>query len=413
MDEQDYHDRLARDVAEWQRRGIISPEQASQIIAQEGLGARRALGVLRLGWFVTAVSIAGAVILAAGVVLLFAANWNAMPDWFRTAMILAGIAASYAGGYALIYRYDMQRIGSALLLLGALLYEAGLFLITQIYNMPVDSPFLFLPAAIGIAPLAYLFGSRIIMLLAIGNATVWVIGELMTRYDESPESEAVLAIVAIWGILLYALGRLHGVRATLARFADAYVLVGVLLTLGLVYVFTFDEFWREIIDSVEPYSAPSLLYIAIAVGFALVVAQFWLRPSDTESTIDITAQAALLALSAVVVTWPVWTGYTIVFNAVFFAIAIALVTRGYLLGDERYINFGLAAVALGVLTRYVDVFWSLLANSAFFIIGGLLLLAVAYGLERLRRGLVQSMSEGGDGNEGGDTAGRGQQGLPA
>ena len=69
-----------------------------------------------------------------------------------------------------------------------------------------------------------------------------------------------------------------------------------------------------------------------------------------------------------------------------------LVTRGYLRGDERYINAGLLVVAIGLLTRYVDVFWSLLAGSAFFIIGGLLLLAVAFALERMRRGLVRAMS---------------------
>ena len=46
------------------------------------------------------------------------------------------------------------------------------------------------------------------------------------------------------------------------------------------------------------------------------------------------------------------------------------------------------AVAVGLLTRYVDVLWSLLAGSAFFMSGGLLLLAVAFALERMRRGLV-------------------------
>ena len=132
--------------------------------------------------------------------------------------------------------------------------------------------------------------------------------------------------------------------------------------------------------------------MSLVLALAFVAAQWLLRPRDVESSIESGGQVALLALAAVVATWPGWTGYAIVFNVAYFAISAGLVTRGYLRGDERYINAGLLTVAIGLLTRYIDVFWSLLAGSLFFIIGGLVLLAVAFGLERARRGLVRSMS---------------------
>jgi len=160
-----------------------------------------------------------------------------------------------------------------------------------------------------------------------------------------------------------------------------------------VYVFTFDEIWDAVIESgVRSYAAPTVIYVTIALAAALAAAQWLLRPRGVESRIDVGAQAGVLAIAAVVATWPAWSGYALLFNAVYFAIAAGLVTRGYLRGDERYINLGLALVALGLLTRYVDVFWSLLAGSAFFIIGGLLLLGVAFALERLRRGLIRGMT---------------------
>jgi uncharacterized membrane protein len=398
MDDQEYRERLAHDLATWTRGGLITPDQERAILARIGAGEPRVVGVLRLGWFVTAVSIIGALVLAGGVVLLFASQWQEMPTWFRTALIFAGMLASYGGGYALIYRYDMQRIGSALLLLGVLLYEGGLFLLPQIYNMPVDAvpvdnPILFLLAAIGALPLAYLFVSRIVLLIAIANATGWVLADLLSRYPDSPKSESVLIAVGAFGVALYAIGQLHAVRRQLAIFSDAYVISGLLVLLGLVYVFTFNEIWDEVIDSgVKSYATPTVVYVAIALAGVLVAAQWLLRPRDTEMRIDVGAQAGVLAIAAVVATWPAWTGYALVFNAVYFAIAAGLVTRGYLRGDERYINLGLAIVALGLFTRYVDVFWSLLARSAFFIIGGLLLLAVAFALERMRRGLIRGMA---------------------
>lgn len=404
MDEQEYRERLARDVAGWRRGGLISEEQERAILAHYGLEGVRAVRALRLGWFATAVSIAGALVLAVGVVLLFASQWEALPSWFRTAAVFAGMAAAYGAGYALIYRYDMQRIGSALLLLGVLLYQAGLFLLAQIYNMPVDSPILALLAAIGAFPLAYLFGSRIILLLAIVNVTAWVVAEMVTRYPDSPETQSALLVVATLGIALYAVGRLHALRRELAHFSETYAFAGLLVLVALVYVFTFDEPWSAMIDAgVQSYAAPGVVYVAIVLTLAVVAAEWLFRQRDVESQIDTGAQAALLGLAAIVATWPGWTGYAVIFNGVYFAIAAGLVTRGYLRGDERYVNVGLLAVAIGLMSRYVDVFWSLLAGSAFFIIGGLLLLGVAFALERMRRGLLRGMTGGGE--AGSDAAG--------
>jgi len=409
MDDNEYRERLAHDLATWTRGGLITAEQERAILARVGAGEPRAVGILRLGWFVTAISIVGALVLAGGVVLLFASQWGELPTWFRTASIIAGMLASYATGYALIYRFDMQRVGSALFLLGVLLYEAGLFLLAQIYNMPVDSPVMALLAAIGTLPLAYLFESRIVLIIGMVNFTSWIIGELARRYPDSPKAEASLVVFAALGVAYYALGHLHDLWRTTRAFVDTYAIAGLLVVLGLTYIFTFDEPWSEIMDAgVRSYAAPPAVYAAIIVAFALVAAQAWLRPRELETAIDVAAQAVVLAVAAIVATWPAWTGYAVLFNGVYFAIAIGVVTRGYLRGDERYINLGLLVVGIGLITRYVDVFWSLLAGSAFFIIGGLLLLGVAFAIERMRRGLIRSMGEPRD--EGGTGAPRG---LPA
>jgi uncharacterized membrane protein len=399
VNEQEYRERLAHDIAAWQRQGLITDAQERAILARYGAGEPKAVGVLRLGWFVTAVSIIGALVLAGGVVLLFASQWQSMPTWFRAGLVFAGVSAAYGSGYALTYRYDMQRIGSALILLGVLLYEAGLFLLAQIYNMPIDNPGpLFLLAAIGAFPLAYLFGSRIIMLLALANLTGGVTTELIARYPDSPKTQSALIVIATLGIAFYAIGRLHALHRELERFVETYVFTGLLALLALIYIFSFDEPWSAMMDAgVKSYAAPPVVYVSVLLALVLVAAQWLLLPRGVEADIETGIEVVVLALAAVVATWPGWTGYAVVFNAAYFAIAGGLVTRGYLRGDERYINAGLAVVALGLITRYVDVFWSLLAGSAFFIIGGALLLAVAFAMERARRGLIRAMDTGADG----------------
>ncbi len=409
MNDAEYRERLAHDIATWTRGGLITGDQERAILARIGAGEPRAVGILRLGWFVTAISIIGALVLAGGVVLLFASQWAELPTWFRTASLIAGMLAAYAAGYALIYRFEMQRVGSALLLLGTLLYEAGLFLLAQIYNMPVDSPILLLLAAAGTLPLAYLFESRVVLLLGIANLTGWLITEMVNRYPDSPKTQSALLVVAVLGVAFYAIGHLHALRRATAAFADTYAISGLLVVLGLVYVFTFDEPWSEMIDAgVKSYASPPVVYVSIGIAAVLVAAQALLRGRDVETAIDVAAQAVVLVIAAIVATWPAWTGYAVLFNAVYFAVAAGLVTRGYLRGDERYINLGLAIVGLGLFTRYVDVFWSLLARSAFFIIGGLLLLGVAFAIERMRRGLIRGMGAPRD-----DAGAAGATGVPA
>jgi uncharacterized membrane protein len=321
-----------------------------------------------------------------------------MPSWFRVGAVFAGISVAYGLGYQLIYRYDMQRLGSALILLGVLLYDAGLFLIAQIYNIPLEDNsgfgLLILLAAAGALPVAYLFGSRIIMLLALAQLTFGVTSLLIARYPDSPKTQSALIVIATLGITYYAIGRLHALRRELERFTDTYVFAGLVALLALIYIFTFDEPWSAMIDAgVESYAAPPVVYASVLLALLPVAAQWLMRPRHAESHIETGIEVTLLGLAAVVATWPGWTGYAIVFNAAYFAIAGGIVTRGYLRGDERYVNAGLILIALGLLTRYVDVFWSLLAGSAFFIIGGLLLLGVAFALERMRRGLVRAMSD--------------------
>jgi uncharacterized membrane protein len=403
MDEQEYRERLARDIASWRRDGILDPAAEAALLARVGIEPTAATRVLRLGWFASIVSIIGAIVLAAGVVLLFGASWEELATWFRAGSLIAGMIVAYAAGYVLMERYGMQRIGSALLLLGALLFEAAIFLLAQIYNMPVDSPELWLLAALGTFPLAYLFGSRIILLLAIANVIAYTVSKVLSVYGDSPKSETALLVVAMLGVVLYAGGRLHALHRLLQHFAETYVLLGLLVLLGLIYMFSFDEPWSSMIDSgVRSFSAPPVVYVSMAAALAVVAAQFALRPRSVESAIESAGQVVIIGIAGIVATWPGWTGYALIFNAVYFAIGFGLVARGYLLQDERYINIGLAAIALGLATRYIDVFWSLLATSAFFIIGGVLLLAVAFALEWTRRGLVRGMIASRPGASGGN-----------
>lgn len=393
MDEMEYRERLAHDVAGWRREGLIEPAQERAILARAGADESKAVGALRLGWLITAVSVVGALVLGAGVLLLIGTNWDEIPDGLRAGMLIGSMLAAYGLGYAMVSRFDMQRIGSALLLLGYLIYVAGVFLLPQIYNMPIDNPLLILLAAAGAYPLAYAFESRIVLLIGIGVTVAWVIAEMATRYPDTPEAQASMIVIGAFGVALYAIGRAHALRRELERYGEMYMFAGLLVVMGLIFIFSWEAVWDEVIHAdFESFASPSIVYIACAAAAALALAQWLARGRSAESDIEAIAMLLVLAIGAIVATWPESSGYSLVFTALYFAIAAGLVTRGYLIGDERQVNLGLLAVALGLLTRYIDWFWDVGSEAAFFIVGGALLLAVAFGLERVRRHLLAGMA---------------------
>lgn len=78
MEQHEYRERLSRDVAAWRRAGIIDVNQGTQMLARAGAGSANLVRALRAGWLAAAISLMGAFVLGAGVLLIVAANWQEM-----------------------------------------------------------------------------------------------------------------------------------------------------------------------------------------------------------------------------------------------------------------------------------------------------------------------------------------------
>ena len=85
--------------------------------------------------------------------------------------------------------------------------------------------------------------------------------------------------------------------------------------------------------------------------------------------------------------------YALVFNILFAAVALGVIYAGYLSDEAWLVNLGVALVAIDLVARYFDVFWSALPRSVGMIGAGLLVLGIAYVLERQRKRLLGRMAE--------------------
>ena len=158
---------LRQEIEVWQQDGTITAEQGRAILGRypadspgyEASRRRRAL--------VVGLSILGAVLLGLGIITFFAANWAEIPRGVKLGTLVVGTAVSYGAGYYIWQRLGYVAFAVALVLLGCIIYGAGVHLIGQIYHIPVDHPNLTAFWFLGVFPLAYVTRSRPVMFLAI------------------------------------------------------------------------------------------------------------------------------------------------------------------------------------------------------------------------------------------------------
>jgi uncharacterized membrane protein len=341
----------------------------------------------------------GALAVGFGVIGFLAANWDGLPKWTRLVLLLAAIAGAYAGGYELRERTRrLPRVGEALHLLGVLLFGASLFLVGQMYNVEAHDPLALLLWAVAALAVALIVGSRPIAAAGLLILTGWVAfeaGTALADADESPAALAVLAVFhggALYGLGSAALGRVRRDWLDRTDLAGLARRLGLALTAAGIFVFTFTEAADELDGAANGLGtglqAGFLLLAALALAGAGALALDARRSARWE--------AGVLAASVVVLLVAVYAGgsgtlYALVFNLLFAAVALGAITAGYL-GDEPWlVNAGVVLVAVDLVARYFDVFWSALPRSVGLIVAGLLVLAIAWLLERQRQRLLRRM----------------------
>lgn len=414
---------LADETARWVHEGIIHEGQRDAILAlypsQGEVGRDRTVLIF---------SILGSLLVGAGVVLFFAANWQAIPAAAKLAAILVAVVGAYGAGYYLQYvRGDYPRVGHSLIFLGTLLYGAGIWLVAQMFHLDTHYPTGFLLWGLGVLPVVWAATSRPVLYLGTALLLVWT----MIEQAEFASYNALFPVLALGALLplsrklkdaipeAVVLGGLFlwfAVNATtrgahpaavdetqqwgrlalfygaavmaggLARVGDlrAYVGVGAFLASLGSYVLTFKSRYLSALPAITAETPFTLT--GVAVILAALAAAGWLYWRKAEPW-------RAFLLPAVLV--PVLGGFAadyldvvprmIAFNLLLFAGTIGLIALGVQRRSSLLVNLGLAIFVIHILTRYFDLFFSAMNKSLFFVVGGVLLLGGGWLLERNRR----------------------------
>jgi uncharacterized membrane protein len=392
-----FYNQLQAELQNWKKNGTVTAGQADAILGQYVVVSPL------YGRLIVILVTLGAVLAGTGVIILVSANWQEIPRIVKMVLALVLVAAVYYFGYWLKYLKSYPRAGGAIIFVGAMVFGASLFLIGQQYHLPVDDPKLLGWWFVGVIPVAYFTRSRAVLTLAILAALGglgYKTGDWLNRISDV--QYAFLAFYLLLGAGLYSIGAVHARYPRLKYYTPCYQTFGLIILLLVMYIFSFRDLFNE--STLREWDFNNLpLVFVIVFNIAAAVAAggaIWSLALDSRRQQISGRQSGDLAGIIVVTvvsyfalflpfTSPV--SYTVIFNIVLLAAILGLIFLGYFQGAGFYVNIGLVFFGLMVIGRYFDLTWDLLPRSAFFIVGGLLLLGVGILLERLRRKTLRQM----------------------
>lgn len=365
-------------LTRWTDAGLIDAAVAERIRAFEAAHA----GSNRLRWPILIALAFGGLMVAGGILLFVAANWDALSPGSRFALVLLLVAVFHVGGA--VAAGPWRAMSEVLHAIGTVALGAGIALSGQIFHLDEHWPagIMVWAAGAGLGWFVLRHTPQMALFAVLGPA--WLISEWIAATDGMRTDEA--AQVAAAGALLLALSYLTAIgpgQTTRLRRTLMWI-GGIGLPIAAVPL-------AMVADGFRQYEAQLAFTRAEVIGWSAV----FILPLLL-STILRGREAWPIAIAA---GWVAPLGFV---NALGHSVAefgwwglgaIGLVAWGVRDGRVERINLGAAAFAATVLVFYFSRVMDKLGRSASLLTLGLLFLVGGWALERMRRRLVEQSRE--------------------
>jgi uncharacterized membrane protein len=399
------------DIEKIHEAGLITGGQRDQIIAHFGLKEEG-------NKFLVIISFIGAVLIAAGIVLLISAHWNEIPRGVKIAIgIFLMLGAHGAGGWLGAgggdaaspnpagsgwsrWRGQYRKTGEVLQFLGSALFLANIALVGQIYHLESRPPNAFLLWLAGIAALPWLLRSKAQFVLFLAALSVWFGCEINERDSLIYfGNESQVLAYALLGLNFLGAGyRLRGTR--FSDFAPAAEKLGALGLLVFAYPLTWAGFlsWSHDDADLCRWLLPVLAVLAVI----MVAAGIRNLPGLTRQW-HYTWGGMLVAVAGLLCAaffaprerhW-FWTNRFDTVNAVavitLFVFCLLQIQAGLQRRSRFLVNLGVAFIGLDIISAYFGLFGTMARTGLMFVVSGVFLILFGVYLEQKRRKLMRQI----------------------
>lgn len=388
--------KILKELDELTAAEVISPEVAERIrlYAQEQKQASSSHRLL------TVFGALGAILIALGIIVILAHNWDELPRWTKTIISFLPLLAGQAGcGYILFKKGLQSWWGEAVAAFTSLSIGATIAMVHQVYNLPESSFANFLSLWLLLAlPTLYLMRSRATAVLYyIGVGALCILGHReWTTYYTSLVTFAFILPFYIWHIrykansaITYAFHWLTVVFTGIALSAlsanirdDSPILWFVLLS--AIYLMIGKYLQTSIYYNAYKISAllcipicffiedfPSFrnnytLYttIAIVLFYFLLIAKYYYI-DKREKTLD------LILVYPLVYIFSGYLWYYYLYNLAILLLGAYYIWKGFKSERSLLVNYGLAVISIEIAFRFFDSSFSFLVKGIVFILLGI------------------------------------------
>lgn len=386
--------------AEWVGAGLITDVQRAAILARHPAKAGSNTR------FVGIIATIGGLLFAVGVSLVIKSNWAAIGDWTKIAGLVALLVGAYAAGWKL--KADdggFPKTGDACLMVGGIFFLCGIALVSQIFHLNSRPATGVLIWWLGIAAVPWLARAKGAQFLSIVAGLVWFGNEMVTSGSwiemstrtsgHGHDETGIIAVFLFLGIALWLSGL--GLRRTSWRdFAGVHEKWGIVLVFGVLYLLGFARHgWRFSHREIHALDATAIAACSVALALAVAAAVMAGRRSRQETK----ALWPWLALTLVPAFGVIGVGplgdegwlWSAVAWLTLFTLSVATVRVGLESGREGWVNLGVLCIAVNIITRYFDLFGSMLEGGVFFIVTGVLVIGLGIFFEKKRRALLAQL----------------------
>lgn len=385
----------------WRERGLLTEDKVRELEADlAAVETRRREESSNRGIVVFAT--VGALLVGLGIVLFISSNWGGMGPVLRGSVLIGLYAVIVAGAYG-VERRGYERLGEALWFLVTLAFGANIFFLAQIFNFTLtywQGPLVWLLGALamGFARGKRIYGDVAIPLFVlflgwVGGGAGWFMDDQFEFLFADRGLRPLLPLLGAGLVSLALLLRRHTDWSFLERGARAW---GLVLVAAPLLIATADgELISEIFDADWTRKQWALAIGAVVLVAAALV--FALR--SVAACGLLAAVGGLSVLLAVSVDDRSLLGEVakvsgilfLTYVVAIFGLAVATVWIGLRTSQRKLVNTGMASLAVLILIQYFAWSFGLFHRSLAFIVGGLVLLALAYTMERTRRRLLHRM----------------------
>jgi len=414
---------LHNQIQDWVRLGIIDAA------CGESIGKLYPPQKSSRSWALLIFSGLGAVIIGLGVILLFAYNWDKMDKFAKLATVFGSLILAHLAGVSFFTMTErFKGLGESLCLLGTMLFGAGIWLVAQIYHIEEHFPnaFLFwglgaflmawaMPSVIQAALAAVLFGLFAIMegsefRTAVPYVFLFLLLLLPLAYKKQSwfllsvillsaacsilfmtitlQHSEMIVFHSLLSIFIFytAVGLLHQKSAKFEKFSTVYCFIGIAGYLLMLFILSFDEISREILEHPLPLKIDAIFYWLTPFALSIVLWLGVIREIFKKTLIKYYSHDLLLMPVLLIFLcsysfsitrcfdWPVIG----VFNLLFLVHCLMMMAKGCIDVKLNQVIVGSLLLAALVVARFFDFFESLAVRGTVFVIVGVLIFSQGF-----------------------------------